>query len=315
MKFTRHFSKTRKHHTSSAGGKGAALGEMTYAGMPIPEGFTVLTGAFDHFLVKNRLDEKLRSILQEARDKQDDRSIRRASDKARKLIVRAVVPIRIRTQIRQSFKELEAQHVAVRSSAIAEDGVEASWAGQLETYLNTTQKYLIENIKKCWLSLFSSHALSYQLRNEHGDKVSVAVVVQKMVQSECSGVAFSVHPVTNNRKHILIEAGFGLGEAVVAGLVTPDSYVVERATRKVVKRQISIQTRALVRSYRGIGNQWKRLKKSEGESAVLTDVQLVELAGLVLGIERHLGFPCDVEWAYERGRFYITQSRPITTQR
>jgi phosphoenolpyruvate synthase/pyruvate phosphate dikinase len=146
----------------------------------------------------------------------------------------------------------------------------------------------------------------------HGAHISVAVVVQKMVQSEVSGIAFSVHPVTEDYNQLIIEAGFGLGEAIVSGQVTPDSFVVEKEPRRIIDKNISYQSRALWRAKEG-GNEWRELSQTEGEKPALTDEQVLELTERVLGIEKHYGFPCDIEWAYEAGQFYITQSRPITT--
>ena len=146
----------------------------------------------------------------------------------------------------------------------------------------------------------------------HGTKISVAVVVQKMVQSEVSGIAFSVHPVTEDYNQMIIEAGFGLGEAIVSGQVTPDSYVIEKMPRRIIDKNITYQCRALWRGKEG-GNEWRDLSETEGSKPALSDAQALELAEIVLRIETHYGFPCDIEWAWEAGQFYITQSRPITT--
>lgn len=137
-------------------------------------------------------------------------------------------------------------------------------------------------------------------------------MIQKMVQSEVSGVAFSVHPVTEDRNQLIIEAGFGLGEAIVSGQVTPDSYVVTKSPRVIIDKNIAVQDRALHRSEKG-ENEWRTLPEAVGGSQALSDDLILELAALILKIEKHYGFPCDIEWAREGGEFYITQSRPITT--
>ena len=150
----------------------------------------------------------------------------------------------------------------------------------------------------------------------HGQKISVAVVIQKMIQSECSGIAFSVHPVTEDYNQLIIEAGFGLGEAIVSGQVTPDSYVVEKNPRRIIDKNVSTQTRALVRndhSEAAESNVWMDIPEPKASSQVLSDEQILELSDLILKIESHYGTPQDIEWAYETGRFFITQSRPITT--
>ncbi len=211
------------------------------------------------------------------------------------------------------WEKLKAKYVAVRSSATAEDSTSAAWAGQLESYLNTTEKNLLENVKKCWASLFTPRAIFYRFENNlHKQKISVAVVVQKMVKSEKSGIAFSVHPVTQDKNQLIIEAAYGLGEAIVSGQITPDSYVVEKNPRRIIDKNVNVQTRGLYRFKKG-GNEWRDIPKELGEKQVLPAKELSELSEIIIHIENHYGFPVDVEWAVEKGKFYIVQSRPITT--
>ncbi|MEK9201449.1 MAG: PEP/pyruvate-binding domain-containing protein, partial [Patescibacteria group bacterium] len=139
-----------------------------------------------------------------------------------------------------------------------------------------------------------------------------AVVVQKMVESEKSGIAFSVHPVTQDRNQLIIEAGFGLGEAIVSGHITPDAYVIEKQTRSIVDKNVQTQTKGLYRAARG-GNEWRSISKGHGEAQVLGDNEIFELSEMVTRIENFFGFPCDIEWAVEKGSFYFLQLRPITT--
>lgn len=312
MELIRPFGRLGKGDAGIAGGKGASLGEMTQAAIPVPPGFVVLADAFERFLVEADLNQELDTIFHTVNN-QEIRTVDLASERIRLLITGAKMPEDIAQTIRDNFKQLDAQYVAVRSSATAEDGATAAWAGQLETYLNTTEEDLIENVQKCWASLFTPRAIFYRFeKGMHGSKISVAVVVQKMVQSEVSGIAFSVHPVTEDYNQLIIEAGFGLGEAIVSGQVTPDSYVIEKQPRRIIDKNVTYQGRALWRGANG-GNEWRELSEAEGNKPALTDEQALELAELVLKIERHYGFPCDIEWAFEAGTFYITQSRPITT--
>jgi phosphoenolpyruvate synthase/pyruvate phosphate dikinase len=223
------------------------------------------------------------------------------------------MPDSIKEAVTRAHKELGAEFVAVRSSATAEDSSSAAWAGQLDSFLNTTGNRLLENLRKCWASLFTPRAIFYRFEKElHKQQISVAVVVQKMVQSEVSGIAFSVHPVTEDYNQLIIEAGIGLGEAVVSGQITPDSYVVDKRNWEAVDKNVSEQTRALYRSASG-GNEWKELVAEQGNAQKLSDEEITELARLIVKIEQHYGFPVDVEWARENGALYITQSRPITT--
>lgn len=312
MSFIEPFSKLSKNDAPIAGGKGASLGEMTRAGIPVPPGFVILAGAFEHFLEKTALNVEIDSILHTV-DQKEMHTVESASEKIQALILNAKMPEDIVTKVKEFYTELDAQYVAVRSSATAEDGQDHAWAGQLDSFLNTTEATLLVNVQKCWASLFTPRAIFYRFeKGLHTTKISVAVVVQKMVESECSGIAFSVHPVTEDRNQLIIEAGFGLGEAIVSGSVTPDSYVVEKEPRRIIDTNISTQTRALYRVDSG-GNEWATIPEPKASSQVLTNAQVLELSELILRIERHYGFPCDIEWAFEGGKFYITQSRPITT--
>lgn len=314
MELIRSFERVGKEDAAIAGGKGASLGEMTRAGIPVPPGFVVLASAFEKFLEEADLNQELDTIFHTV-NKEEIRTVDLASERIQRLITEAKMPEDIVHEISKQFRTLGTQFVAVRSSATAEDSSSAAWAGQLDTFLNTTEENLLQNVQKCWASLFTPRAIFYRFeKGMHGQKISVAVVVQKMVQSEVSGIAFSVHPVTEDHNQMIIEAGFGLGEAIVSGQVTPDSYVIEKTPRRIIDKNVTYQPRALWRGEGG-GNVWRDLSEEEGSKPALSDAQALELAELVLKIEQHYGFPCDTEWAFEAGHFFITQSRPITTLR
>jgi pyruvate,water dikinase len=318
--FTLPFSEISRHDVHLAGGKGASLGEMTGVGIPVPPGFVILASAFDRFLHETDLYQDIQSQFDKI-NYQDTNSVEGASVVIRDLIHDAKFPQDLTHQILAAYKKLKAKYVAVRSSATAEDSSQASWAGELETYLNTTAKTLIGNVKKCWSSLFTPRAIFYRREKKlHKSKVSVAVVVQKMVQSEVAGIAFTVHPVTGDKNQMIIEAGWGLGEAVVSGQITPDSYVVDKRDFSLIDINVLAQEKMLVKtagetstSRLRAGNHWVLVKKSLLERQKLSGQQIRELAKICLVIEKHYGFPCDIEWAYEKKKFYITQSRPITT--
>lgn len=311
MELIREFKHLGRHDAPLAGGKGASLGEMTQAGIPIPPGFVVLAHTFDRFLAETDLTQEIEAILATVRH-DEMHTVERASEKIQGLILAATMPADIASAIMAEYEKLGAEFVAVRSSATAEDGAEHAWAGQLDTHLNTPKEEVLRNVQRCWASLFTPRAIFYRFeKGLHGTTISVAVVIQKMVQSEISGIAFSVHPVTEDRNQLIIEAGFGLGEAIVSGQVTPDSYVAEKEPRRIIDINVSEQGRALYRKEGG-GNEWHELGE-KGKTQVLTEAQILELAELIVHIEKHYGFPCDIEWAFESGNFYITQSRPITT--
>lgn len=305
------FKDLDKKSVKEAGGKGASLGEMTKAGIPVPPGFVVLSSAFEHFLEETDLDVEIEAVLKRVKHK-DIRSVEFASETIKALVMEAEIPKDIASDIKESFKKLGAKYVAVRSSATSEDGASAAWAGQLESYLNTAEKDLLINVKRCWASLFTPRAIFY--RFEQGlnkENISVAVVVQKMIQSEVSGIAFSVHPVTEDYNQLIIEAGFGLGEAIVSGQITPDSYVVHKKQKDILDINISEQDKELVKGTKE--NVWKKVPTSKKSKQKLSGKQILQLAEAVLEIEKHYKFPVDVEWALEKNKFYITQSRPITT--
>jgi pyruvate,water dikinase len=306
------FSKIGKKDAAIAGGKGASLGEMTQAGLKVPPGFVILAGAFDRFLEETDLTQELEAQLKKV-NYQDVNSVDGASSRIRALIASAKMPADLAKDITAEFKKLKSPFVAVRSSATAEDSSAASWAGELETYLNTTDKTLLDNVKKCWSSLFTPRAIFYRHEKKMlKTKVSVAVVIQKMVDSEISGIAFTVHPVTQDKNQMIIEAGYGLGEAIVSGSVTPDSYVLEKKELSIIDINIAEQERKIVKGASG-GIKWVPVLKSVQEKQKLSGKQIIELAKICLAIEKHYKFPCDIEWAQEKGKFYITQSRPITT--
>ena len=319
MELTRTFSQLSKKNADLAGGKGASLGEMTQAGIPVPPGFVVLSASFEKFIHETGLVQEIDAILDGGTFNHKEVSIvEDASSRIKGLILSRDMPKDIKDDILKNFKELGAKHVAVRSSATAEDGMEHAWAGQLDSFLNTTEHDLLEKVKRCWASLFTPRAIFYRFeKGLHTTKISVAVVVQKMVESEFSGIAFSVHPVTEDYNQLIIEAGFGLGEAIVSGQVTPDSYVVEKHPRHILDINVSTQERALYRSEKVSAehgsNEWIDVPEPKASSQVLTGKEILELSEIILGIENHYGFPCDIEWAFEKGKFYIVQSRPITT--
>lgn len=312
MKYTRSFNELNKNDTELAGGKGASLGEMIQAGIPVPPGYVVITTGFDRFLEETDLSQEIQSQLDKV-NRHEMGTIEEASKNIQALILNVEMPDDIKTEVMTGFKKLDAEFVAVRSSATAEDGANASWAGELDSYLNTTESTLLENVRRCWASLFTPRAIFYRFEKSfHKGRVSVAVVVQKMVNSEISGIAFSVHPVTEDPNQLIIEAGYGLGEAIVSGSVTPDNFVVDKRDWSLTDSYIADQERKLIKKAEG-GNEWVEIPTDEREKQKLSNEKIIELSKLVVHIEKHFGFPCDIEWVMEEDKLYIVQSRPITT--
>ena len=321
-KFIKPFSQISKKDVSVAGGKGASLGEMTRAKIAVPPGFVILADAFDYFMNETpkspvaETDLDVEAQLQKV-NFDDTNSIDEASNVIRDIMGDTPMPKVLADDIKQEFKKLKAKYVAVRSSATAEDSSVASWAGELETYLNTTEKTLLQNVKRCWSSLFTPRAIFYRYEKKLSDqKVSVAVVVQEMVESEISGITFTVHPVTKDKNQMIIEAGFGLGEAIVSGQITPDSYVIDKRDLSISDINVSEQKKmftrrsngggGLVRKGAGGDNVWKTVPKARQEVQVLSGKQIVELAKICVQIEKHYKKPQDIEWAFAKGKFYIT---------
>jgi pyruvate, water dikinase len=309
--FIKTFKQLSKNDVSIAGGKGASLGEMTKAGIPVPFGFVILASAFERFIEETDIDIEIDAQLKKV-NHQNINSVEEASEAIRGLISKAEMPKDIAKLIQEQFKKLKAKYVAVRSSATAEDSSSAAWAGQLETYLNTTEKDLLNDVQLCWSSLFTPRAIFYRFEQKMQRKiVSVAVVVQEMVQSEVAGICFTVHPVTKDYNQMVIEAGLGLGEAVVSGQVTPDTYVIHKNDFSILDINVSEQSMMIIKG--GKDNIHKKLSAKQGGMQKLTGKQIVELAKICKNIERHYKKPQDIEWAFFGKKFYITQSRPITT--
>ena len=312
MAFILFFENLTIHDVALAGGKGASLGEMSQAGIPVPSGFVVLADAFEIFLKETKLKVEIDAAL-DAVNLKDINSVEIMSEQIQSIIMKAEMPKIIADAIMDAFHKLDVSWVAVRSSATSEDSASAAWAGQLDSYLNTSEKQLLINVKHCWASLFTPRAIFYCFeKGLQNQKNSVAVVIQSMVESEISGIAFSVHPVTQDYDQLIIEAGYGLGEAIVSGQITPDSYIVKKKEKRILEARTEKQNQMLVKSPDG-GNVWVPVPRPKQEIQKLTDQEILQLSNLIIQIEKHYNFPCDIEWAYENGKFYILQSRPITT--
>ncbi len=309
--FTKTFTQLSKADVAIAGGKGASLGEMTKAGIPVPSGFVVLASAFDRFLAESNLNVEIESILHLLKHT-DVNAVDRASNEIRELILDEEMPVDIGTEIMKRHTALRAPAVAVRSSATAEDSSVASWAGELESYLNVKKPDVLDSVKKCWSSLFTPRAIFYRYEKKlHKTGVSVAVVVQAMIQSETSGICFTVHPVTKDYDQMVIEAGWGLGEAIVGGKITPDTFVIHTGDWSLLEKSISEQTMMIVRGPKGTVE--KKVPSAKVNVQKLPTPVVLKLAKLCKKIEAHYGKPQDIEWTYAHGKLSVVQSRPITT--
>lgn len=305
------FDQVTKSDIPLVGGKGANLGEMYRSGIPVPNGFCVTARAYYDFVKRTSLKKKMLVELS-GLDIQDSKKLMRASKNIKTAILAADMPKALGEEIMRAYHKLSGdfdKQVAVRSSATAEDLPDASFAGQQETFLNVKGgKSVVKNVQKCWASLFEARAIFYRTENGFNHmKVGIAVPVQLMVQSEVSGILFTVNPITNNRSEVAIEAAFGLGQPVVSGELTPDQYVVNKKTGKITSKQVIKQTWQLTEG--GKTNVSRAYQKKQK----LSDKYVKDLAKLGIKIEKHYGKPQDIEWGFQDKKLYIVQSRPVTT--
>lgn len=312
------FEEVDKSSIGLAGGKGANLGELLRAGLQVPNGFIVTADAYVSFIESTGLNARIRDLMAHL-DESDSLKLQETAELIKQLVVEAPMQPQTVQAIRQAYRKLGAGLVAVRSSATAEDLPDASFAGQQRTYLNVTgEDDVVTAVQGCWASLFEARAIFYRI--QHGFdhfKVNIAVPVQRMVQSEVSGVMFTLDPLTNDRSKIVIEAVYGLGEPIVSGEITPDMYIIDRESMTIVDRQIRRQEWHL------IGNPNRRdvaepnikapLPVTRQSAAKLSDGDILTLARMGKRIENLYQFPQDIEWAREGRELFILQSRPVTT--
>ncbi len=313
QKFVLWFHEIDKNDVEIVGGKGANLGEMTQAGFPVPGGFVVTSSAYKHMIEENQLADRIKDLLK-GLDVEDPDALNRASRDVQKVIESSPFPKDIEEQVYKAYDKLGKDPlVAVRSSATAEDLPQASFAGQQETYLNVRgDASLLVHIRKAWASLFEPRAIYYRVQQGFDHfKVALAVPVQKMAQSDVSGIMFTINPVTNDKSKIIVEAIWGLGEKIVQGAITPDHYEVDKNNFDIVSTKTVHQDIEMVRS--GDGNIDRAVPKSRQKKRKLTDKQIVEIAKLGKKLQQHYFFPQDIEWAMEDGKMFIVQTRPITT--
>jgi len=309
-----------------AGGKGTNLGIMYKLGFPVPNGFCVTAQTYQEYIEKTGIKDKLRQFLQ-GLDREDNDALQRVAVEIQNLIVSTPIPDDVAEEIMENYELLGADvkkasdivsskdvFVAVRSSATAEDLPEASFAGQQATYLNIKGKEkVVSAVLACWASLFTARAIYYREKNKFDHlKVYICAVVQRMVDADKSGIMFTINPATNSFNEIVIEAIYGLGELIVGGEVNPDMYIVDKNSREIKKIEVRKKPIGLFKNEDG-ENEKQEIPIDEQSRQVLSDAQIKELARLGKKLEEHYGKPQDVEWAVERERLYLVQTRAVTT--
>ena len=314
----RRFEDLSRADVEYAGGKGANLGELTSAGLPVPPGFVVGAPAYAAFCEVTGLRARIAERL-EALDVDDTQALEQASADVREMVTLEPIPDWLSASIETAYAELTAggddAPVAVRSSATAEDTESASFAGMNETFLNVRgSSAVVDAVRRCWASLFGSRTVFYRAKRGFDQAgMDIAVVVQRQIPSTRAGVMFTIDPSTGRSDRIVIEGAFGLGESVVSGSVSPDRYLVDKAgptivTREVHEKELAIEPRD------GGGTDVRELSRDERMTPVLGDEEVEALARIALRIEKHYGTPQDTEWAFDpAGKLWMLQSRPVTT--
>ena len=316
--YVKKFEELSKSDIGIAGGKGANLGELTQAGIPVPPGFVVTAQAYKYFMDEAGINDQVMEIL-DAIDINDTKALQAAAEEIKTIIIESPIPDDLVLFIREYYNELchrvgeDDTDVAIRSSATAEDLPEASFAGQQDTFLHVSgDDEVIEYIRKCWASLFEARAIFYREENdfEHS-KVYIAVVVQKMANADKAGVMFTVNPSTGE-EIALIEGSWGLGESVVSGDVTPDNYQVDKKDNEIINVTISDKKVMYTNDEKGTSVKVE-VPEEKRKERVLSDAELVELTEMGKRVQAHYGEPMDTEWAFEKDMLFLLQARPITT--
>jgi len=325
MAYVAWFKDLTKDSIPTAGGKGANLGEMFNLGLPVPGGFAVTAQCYGKFIEVTGIKEKISELLKDL-DIENNDQLQSVSKKIRDLISSTEIPEDMKEEIVESYElmgagkqahdlvEADEVFVAVRSSATAEDLPEASFAGQQATFLNVHGKGgLIKSVRDCWASLFTARAVFYRQKNKFDhDKVLISAIVQKMVNSERSGIMFTINPATNNASELVIESVYGLGEAIVSGEVNPNMYLVDKDKMDIKKMELKPQDWGLFRAEDG-SNVKRDITPEQQKNRILNDKEVLELARLGKKLQDHYGKPQDIEWAIEDGVIMIVQTRAITT--
>jgi pyruvate,water dikinase len=307
------FKDIDKHDTPLVGGKCANL---TQAGFPVPNGFAITIKGYELFLKENDLLNKIYDILKTV-NVNDPAHLSTVALRIQKMVLKGKIPDEVTREVILSYKKLSGRFkkalVAVRTSATAEDMPQSSFAGMGTTILNVKgEANLLNAVRECWASLFTGRSIYYRVENKiPHEKVKISVAVQKMVESEVSGVMFSIDPVTNDKDRIVIESVWGLGEMIVQGAVVPDTYVVQKDTFAILSKEISDQRVQLIRTKNGENKECEVPTKIR-DIQKISDKEIVELAKLSAKLHTHYYFPQDTEWAKEKGKLYIVQTRPVT---
>ena len=288
------------------GGKGYSLGVLIKNNFDVPKGFVIISEAFFKFLKRNYLMEKIEKLIFEI----NENNFRKKGKEIKNLILNGKMPEEIATEIGENLNRLNVQYVSIRSSAVSEDSLKASFAGLYDTFLNvkTEPDLILENIKKCLASLFNERAIIYRIKKKISHIEGMAIIIQKMIPAKISGITFTFHPT--DEKCLLIEASYGIGDMIVGGKVEPDAYTVDRENLEIVKKKIGRKDKMSIVKSEGI--EAVDVGKEVAERQVLSNDRIIEIAKTCLKVEKIFNYPQDIEWCISDNKLWLLQSRAIT---
>lgn len=308
-KITIPLSQVQELTVKEIGGKALPFGTLVTNRITVPNGFVILSSVLSDIRTSNGLDNKIQHLLAELRDSKM-KKIDYVSQKLREFVEEVEIPQDFESEIKTAFQEIDADYVAVRSSATAEDQEAHSWAGEFDTYTFIDARGLMQHVKKCWASLYTSRALMYAYKHNLPFASEMAVIVQHMINSEVSGVCFTKDPRSHDSNLIVVEAIWGLGELLVHGDVTPDRYWIDKTKRMILDIEVGSQNKKLIND-KGKKLQ-KNIVKEEQKNQKLSGEAIMDVVKMALKIEKIMQAPQDIEWSFFRGKLYIFQTRPIT---
>lgn len=299
-------SDTKEPKVLELGGKGYSLAVLINNGFNVPKGFVIVSDAFFEYLMQNNLTEKIGKLASEF----DANNFQEKSKEIKDLILNEEIPEEIIVEIKENLNKLNVQYVSIRSSAVSEDSLKASFAGLHDTYLNvkTELDLVLENVKKCWESLFNERAVVYRIKKEIPHLEGIAVVSQEMIPADISGITFTVHP--RNEKALLIEASYGIGDMIMSGKVQPDDYTIDRETLEIIEKKIGRKNKKSCVESEKI--KVVKIEKELAEKQVLSDNKIKEIAETCIKIEKIFNYPQDIEWCISKDKLWLLQSRAIT---
>lgn len=290
---------------SELGGKGYSLTILINNEFTVPKGFVIISDAFFEYLKQNRLLEKIKKLSSEI----EEYNFQEKSKEIRNLILSAKMPEEIASEIKENLNKLNVQYVSVRSSSVSEDSLKVSFAGLHDTFLNVKPNLdlVLENVKKCWTSLFNERAIIYRIKKGMPHLEGMAVIIQEMIPAEISGITFTIHPT--EEKSLLLEASHGIGDMIVSGKVEPDGYIINRKTLEIIEKKIGSKDK--MSTIKNSDIKIFDVEKEISEKQVLSDDEVKEIAKICLKVEKIFNYPQDIEWCISNNKLWLLQSRAI----